>query len=327
MDVPALDPAPKWDEPADVTPTRQGSFKLFRFAGIQVYLHWSWFLVAWIEISQRSREYSSVAWNIAEYVALFATVLLHEFGHALAARSVGGTSEQIVLWPLGGVAYVAAPPRPGAQLWSIAAGPLVNAVLLPLFLVISRMTAAAGWTESNPNAQSFLVAMVYINGGLLLFNLLPIYPLDGGQILRSLLWFPLGRAKSLMVASLFGFLGVGALGLLALYVGSIWYGIMAGFVAMNCWRGWQEAKILSRVEKWPRRAGYQCPSCSKAPPVGPFWRCGACGGTFDTFESFGGCPGCGMAQATTGCPECGNSHPMAQWRTTPPPVSTVILEA
>ena len=56
----------------------------------------------------------------------------HEFGHALACRQVGGSANQIILWPLGGVAYVNPPQRPGATLWSIAAGPLVNVALLPV---------------------------------------------------------------------------------------------------------------------------------------------------------------------------------------------------
>ena len=64
--------------------------------------------------------------NVLEYLALFGIVLLHEFGHALACRQVGGTADRIMLWPLGGVAYVNPPSRPGATLWSLAAGPLVN---------------------------------------------------------------------------------------------------------------------------------------------------------------------------------------------------------
>src|SRR5437588_4804486 len=85
---------------------QQGSIRLFRFAGIDLFLHWSWFLVAAFEISGRSRQYSSVTWNVLEYLALFLIVMLHEFGHALACRQVGGRANQIVLWPLGGVAYV-----------------------------------------------------------------------------------------------------------------------------------------------------------------------------------------------------------------------------
>ena len=109
-------------------PGRQGSIRLFRLLGIDVFLHWSWFLVALFEINARSRSYSSFTWNVLEYLALFLIVLVHEFGHALACRQVGGVANQIVLWPLGGVAYVDPPQRPGATLWSIAAGPLAGIV-------------------------------------------------------------------------------------------------------------------------------------------------------------------------------------------------------
>src|SRR6266581_3519599 len=116
-------------------PNTSGTIRLFQIAGITVFLHWSWFLVALYEIQQKGR-YSSLTWDILEYLVLFAIVTLHEFGHALACKQVGGRADRIVLWPLGGVAYVDPPPRPGATLWSIAAGPLVNVVLFPLLLVI-----------------------------------------------------------------------------------------------------------------------------------------------------------------------------------------------
>src|SRR5207253_11015169 len=131
--------------------SRKGSFQLFRFAGIDVFLHWSWFVVAAFEISARGRRYPSIAWNIAEYLALFLIVTLHEYGHALACRQVGGTANQIVLWPMGGVAYVDPPPRPGATLWSIVAGPLVNLVLLPLLSLLGWLSRSLGWAEALPN--------------------------------------------------------------------------------------------------------------------------------------------------------------------------------
>src|SRR6059036_3454540 len=187
--------------------TRQGSIRLFRFAGVDLFLHWSWFLVATYEIRNRAGTYSSLSWNVLEYLALFAIVLLHEFGHALACRQVGGQANEIVLWPLGGVAYVNPPPRPGATLWSIAAGPLVNVVLFPVLTGLRLLSGSLGWASTMPDAHFFLRAIWFINFGLLLFNLLPIYPLDGGQILRSLLWFVFGRARSLMIATMTGFVG------------------------------------------------------------------------------------------------------------------------
>ena len=93
----------------------QGSFRLFRVKGIDVYLNWTWFLVAVFEIQARQRHYTSPVWNVLEYLALFGIVLLHEFGHAFACRSVGGTADTIMLWPLGGVAHVVPPPRPAGR--------------------------------------------------------------------------------------------------------------------------------------------------------------------------------------------------------------------
>src|SRR5213082_3242007 len=164
-----------------------GSLRLFRFAGIDVSLHWAWFLIAAFEISNRTRNYSSPVWNVLEYLTLFLIVMVHEFGHALACRQVGGIADRIMLWPLGGGAYVDPPPRPGATLWSIAAGPLVNLALIPILTGLGYLSRSAGWAQTMPNFHALLRAVWYIDFGLLVFNMLPIYPLDGGQILRSLL--------------------------------------------------------------------------------------------------------------------------------------------
>src|SRR6201981_2708502 len=147
----------------------QGSIRLFRFSGINVFLHWSWFLVAVYEIQGRAGRYSSITWNVLEYLALFLIVLLHEFGHSLACRQVGGRANQIVLWPLGGVAYVDPPPRPGATLWSIAAGPLVNVVLIPVLIVLMK-TLRFGLGVTEPDIYIFLRSVSLINAGLLIFN-------------------------------------------------------------------------------------------------------------------------------------------------------------
>src|SRR5580704_4758239 len=190
--------------------SRQGSIRLFRFSEIDVFLHWSWFLLAFYEINARQGRYSSVAWAVLEYLSLFLIVTLHEFGHSLACRQVGGQANQIVLWPLGGVAYVNPPQRPGATLWSIAAGPLVNVVLAPIVMGFGSLSLVMGWYRAVPDLRSLVHAIFYIDVGLLAFNILPIYPLDGGQIFRALLWFVMGRARSLMVATIVGLLGIAA---------------------------------------------------------------------------------------------------------------------
>jgi Zn-dependent protease len=292
---------------------RQGSIHLFRLVGIDVFLHWSWFLVAVYEIQTRKGDYSSITWNILEYLALFLIVTMHEFGHALACRQVGGTANRIVLWPLGGVAYVDPPPRPGATLWSIAAGPLVNVALAPILYGVIVLGRSQGWAESSPDAYALARAIFYIDVGLLVFNILPIYPLDGGQIFRSLLWFVLGRGRSLMVATVVGILGaVGFVGL-ALWMQSVWYGAIAVFMLMNSWSGLQHARALLKMAKLPRRDGFACPTCKTAPPAGEFWKCGNCGQQFDTFATGAVCPSCRTQFPATRCLDCGRQHSIGEW--------------
>ncbi len=292
---------------------REGSIRLFHFAGVDVFLHWSWFLVAIYEIQSRNTRYSSIGWNIAEYLALFLIVTLHEFGHAMACRQVGGTANQIVLWPLGGVAYVDPPPRPGATLWSIAAGPLVNVALLPILFGAYALGRTSGWPLAMPDLYRLVRSLLVIDIVLLVFNMLPIYPLDGGQILRSLLWFVIGRARSLMVATSLGFVGVAGFIGLAVWRHSIWFGAIAFFMLMNCWGGLQHARGLLQLAKLPRRDGFKCPNCQTAPPLGSFWKCGQCGQPFDTFQSGASCPHCRTHYADTKCLDCGKAYPMHAW--------------
>jgi len=295
--------------------SRQGSIRLFQFKGINVFLHWSWFLVAAYEIQIRKGLYSSITWNVLEYLALFLIVMLHEFGHSLACRQVGGQANQIVLWPLGGVAYVDPPQRPGATLWSIAAGPLVNVVLFPVLWGIVLLSRSLGWAQAMPDLYRLVGTVWIINEWLLIFNILPIYPLDGGQILRSLLWFVLGRARSLIVATVLGFLGVvGFIGL-AFWAHDVWLGAIAVFMLMNCWGGLRHAQALLRFAKLPRREGFACPACKTSPPIGEFWKCGKCGQAFDTFQTQGVCPNCATQFAATRCLDCGAVHPISEWAT------------
>ena len=162
----------------------KGAFPLFRVAGIRVYLHFTWFIVAALDVTRFADRYHNPIWAVFEYLALFGIVLLHEFGHALACRQTGGQADTIVLWPLGGIAFVKPPPRPGAYIWSIAAGPLVNAVLFPLLTVLAAVAARLDWKMVHPDLYNFVVMILIINGVLLFFNLIPVYPLDGGQIVQ-----------------------------------------------------------------------------------------------------------------------------------------------
>ncbi|MGA2801434.1 MAG: site-2 protease family protein [Verrucomicrobiota bacterium] len=301
-------------------PTRQGSIRLFRLFGIDVYLHWLWFLAV-VYFVNEAKGYTSPIWSVLECLALFLIVLIHEFGHQLACRQVGGKTSDIILWPLGGVAYVSPPQRPGAQLWSIAAGPLVNVILFPILSALALLGGHLGWVDTSSNLTKFLNNIWSINLVLLIFNMLPIYPLDGGQILRSLLWFVFGRANSLLAVSIIGFIGVAVLigmAVLLLFFSTeptqgIWLGILCVFILMNCWGGLMQARALSKIAKIPRRAGFACPNCKTPPPQGAFWVCGKCRKPFDTFQTQGVCPNCGVRYSATSCPECGSLRPFNEW--------------
>lgn len=240
---------------------------------------------------------------------------MHEFGHALACRQVGGEANEIVLWPLGGVAYVSPPPRPGALLWSIAAGPLVNVALIPVIFCLGTGLDALQLAAMPQDVYRLLGNLSLINYGLLIFNLLPIYPLDGGQILRALLWFWVGPARSLKAASILGLFGAAGLIALAFQQRSTWIALIAFYMGMRCWGSLKVAGALAIRESAPRRAGFACPACGVVPGAGAFWKCAACGQGFDTFEHGAVCPNCGNSHPVTRCLNCGQSSPFEAWRT------------
>lgn len=238
-------------------PQVSGAARLFTLFGISVFIHWTWLILVVIAWQTYQIRYNSPIWAIAELVAIFAIVTMHEFGHALACRSVGGRAHQIVLWPLGGVAFVQPPRRPGAVLWSIAAGPLVNVALVPVTYVLLLVGVAglnpgeypdAGWTRELSDGQFFLVSIFVINLIMLVFNLLPAYPLDGGQILQSMLWFKIGYARSLWISSLIGVIAAVVGGFLAFTGALFWLLLICVFIGLNSWNAFRAATLMLRYE-------------------------------------------------------------------------------
>jgi uncharacterized protein (TIGR03067 family) len=299
---------------------QQGSIRLFRVGGIDVLLHWSWFLFALLRLQPTGTDdplqpvrYDVQAWYLLEYVALFGLVLLHEFGHVLACRSVGGIANCIVLWPLGGIALVDPPARPGAVLWSIVAGPLVNVVLVVPTVGLWLACGAAGYEDTLPDVYRLATALAWMNGWLLLFNILPIYPLDGGQSLYALLWFVLGRARALMTATAVSLLTTVGILAVAVVQRSLTWGIIAVFGVLFSLVGLLGARALIGMLRGPRRQEVNCPNCAAAPPVGNFWACPRCWTAFDVFASAGKCPTCSTPTTTVLCPGCGRFRPYPQW--------------
>jgi Zn-dependent protease len=280
---------------------------LFRFRGIPVQIHWSWFLVGALEVMWRSDMHTHWIWGAVEFVMLFALVLLHEFGHAFACRQVGGSVDRILLWPLGGLAQVRPPQRPGPQLWALIAGPLVNLALavpaLLAWLVLGDLLPGEG-------AQNALVTFAVLNLALFFFNMLPIYPLDGGQVLRSVLWFFIGRERSLLVAGVLGLVAsvIGALAS-ALILHEFMLVAIAVFAAWRSWVAIRVARARLVIVSMPKHPTARCPSCHKAPPAGPILRC-ANGHLMAPYDGIpaGKCPSCEARIELVACVHCDELH-------------------
>jgi hypothetical protein len=133
----------------------------------------------------------------------------------------------------------------------------------------------------------------------------------------------LGRGRSLLVATVLGFVGIVALVGAAVYMRSIWTVAISVFLLLNCWSGLQSARKLLQFAKLPRRDGFRCPSCRTAPPIGTYWRCGNCQQMFDTFETRGLCPHCSAQYATTTCLDCREQRPIGDWAVNPHPMGVV----
>ena len=260
-------------------PSLAGSFPLFKVAGIQVYLHWSWLLVAYLELQFRDRSYSLPGMEHRRVLdALFAIVLLHEFGHALACRQVGGEANEIVLWPLQGIAYVnPCRPGPASVLWrTLRPARWCRCVAGAGYRWGVRLRRCPGVGGSELRTAGHYVAPPWMAINLVLPDFStcsPIYPLDGGQILQALLWFLIGRARSLLVVSVIGLVGaVGIIGL-AVLARDLWIGILAVFAALRAaWQDFQqEARLLALLARATAHEDAACPSCRAHPLMGAFW--------------------------------------------------------
>ena len=197
------------------------SWKIARIAGIDVYIHATFLLlVGWIALSAwlGSRSLVATLSGIGFILALFACVVLHEYGHALTARHYGITTRDITLLPIGGVARLERMPEdPRQEFWVALAGPLVNlaiAALLFGFLFFTNNLDNFGLFSIN--SGNFLQRMLSINLSLMLFNLIPAFPMDGGRVVRAALATRLNYGRATQVAAslgqgialIFGFIGL-----------------------------------------------------------------------------------------------------------------------
>jgi Zn-dependent protease len=278
-----------------------------------VFVHWTWFVVAVILIRDREGWYTSVGWEVIEYVAGFLLVLLHEFGHVLACRRVGGHADCVVLWPLGGLAFVAPPPKAWADLVTTLAGPLVNLALVPAFYLLTAVTVPADESARPTDIYLLFASLASFNWVMLVFNLVPCYPLDGGRVLQAILWPVVGRPVALLIVAVIGVAAAIGLGLWAAAAGEGWFIALAAFLGLGAVGGVSQARMLFRMRSATRHADRMCPTCKSAPPVGRYWRCVRCGQWIDVLEPFDRCPRARTHWAERSCPECGRILADHEW--------------
>lgn len=147
-------------------------------------------------------------WYLGYIMTLFLCVVLHEYGHALAARRYGIVTRDIILSPIGGLARLEAIPRePRKELIIAIAGPIVNVcifIIIAVSLLITKGTIFPLHFDFPTNSIEFLKLVLLLNAVLFLFNLIPAFPMDGGRILRALLAYKLEYKKATFIASRIG---------------------------------------------------------------------------------------------------------------------------
>ncbi|MFN8403170.1 MAG: site-2 protease family protein [Anaerolineales bacterium] len=196
-------------------------WKLGRFFGIDVYVHATFLLlIGWVGYSYwlEHGTIAEVINGILFILALFLCVVLHEYGHALTARKYGIKTRDITLYPIGGVARLERmPDKPIEELWVALMGPAVNVVISGvLFAVLAATGNLTPLTGLTIASGSFLMRLMVVNIWLVLFNLIPAFPMDGGRVLRAILAMRMDYVHATQVAAsigqgiafIFGFIGM-----------------------------------------------------------------------------------------------------------------------
>lgn len=238
---------PSFDNPAT------WSIPFGRVAGIDVRVHAVFLLFLAVELVRASLEATTTAFIPTCMVlgALVLMVFLHELGHCLACRWVGGQANEILMWPLGGLAFTLPPHHWKAHLITVVGGPLVNVVFLMVTVPLLWLATGIFWGVAVPTPidlsglyeeelskswlRQALFALNWVNLVLLLFNLLPMFPMDGGRIMQALLWRWIGYSRSMRIAVRVGYVGAILLGVAGLVMRDGWLIGVAIFGGITCY--------------------------------------------------------------------------------------------
>jgi Zn-dependent protease/predicted transcriptional regulator len=224
------------------------SLRIGRFAGIDVFVHATFFLlIGWLAIADWMQRHDARAavGGVLFILAVFAAVVLHEFGHALAARRFGIKTRDITLLPIGGVSRLERmPDDPRQELWVAIAGPLVNVAIAAVLLGYRALTHEGSLLSGlSFSPHSFVDRLMLVNVWLFLFNLLPAFPMDGGRVLRALLAARTDHTRATQIAAAVG----QAMALVFGLLGVLFYPMLL-FIALFVWIGAESESGLSQMK-------------------------------------------------------------------------------
>jgi len=236
----------------------KGSIQLAHVFGIPVKLHWTFGLlllgVGYIGLSN-GFGLAGTSFFLIFVLSLFVCVVLHELGHALSARHYGVKTIDIILSPIGGVARLThLPEKPLHELVIALAGPMVNvviALLVGVILWISREDPFLVYGEDIDaflNPSNYLPLLMIINITLVIFNMIPAFPMDGGRVLRALLSMKLGRLKATQIASIIGRVIAVGFVILGLMEGQFVLPFIGLFIFMAAASEYRAVKVESTID-------------------------------------------------------------------------------
>ncbi len=253
------------------------AFPLYRLWGITVKIHLIFVIFIAIELIMSAGQNSiGPIQTIIMLASVFGLVLLHEYGHCFACRWVGGEADEIMLWPLGGLAYCRPPHDWKSDLITVVGGPGVNVVLVPI-LGAAVFAVTQDWRHVvfNPFSpvwpgggyfEQAVFLLHYVNMVLLAFNvLLPMYPMDGGRIVQCIMWRKMGYEKSLWISCNIGFGAAIVAAMVAFAFGEMLLLGIALFGGLTCWQQKQQLKFMGYEPRYD--AAYQ--AAEKSRPKGP----------------------------------------------------------
>ncbi len=237
------------------------SFRIARIAGIDIRVHLTFALIlalgaygGWL-----SDGFTGALFGVLLMILLFTCVTLHELGHSIAAQRFGIPVREIVLLPLGGVAFLARnPTNPWHELIIAIAGPLVN-VVIAIVLALATGTAYAlgvvdlaalqlqGGAFPRPSLEGLILWLLQANVSLVLFNLIPAFPLDGGRVLRAVLALLIGMPRATRVAALIGQVFAVGFGVIGVLTGNLVLALVAIFIFLGAGQENAEGQVRTML--------------------------------------------------------------------------------